>query len=674
MPTIPAKVLGGALVALAVLAACSPAPVSEEDSPDRTAGADTDGAYPASASTREMLRSEADTLAALDDTDSALAQRGLIARDAAIDVTGADGAPIWRSEDYAFLETDDVPASVHPSLWRQARLNAQHGLYEVVPGIYQVRGYDLANMSIVEGETGRIIIDPLTSVETAEAALALVERELGDRPVSAVIFTHSHIDHFGGIAAIEGALGDGPVPVIAPAGFLDAAVSENVMAGVVMARRASYMYGTHLPRTSRGHVGSGLGKHPALGRHTIAEPDIVVDHTGQTLEIDGVRMEFQYAPDTEAPAELTVLFPDFNAWCGAELVSRNMHNLYTLRGARVRDALAWSAAIDEARTLFGDRMEVAFNSHHWPVWGRGEIDTFLTAQRDIYKYIHDQTLRLAARGLGPDEIAETITLPDSLAEEFSVRGYYGTLRHNSRAVYQRYFGWYDGVPARLDPLPRGEAARRYVETIGGMEATVGAARDAFEAGDYRWAAELAQHAVHAEPGHDAASALLAQAYEQLGYRAESGPWRDVYLSAARELRHGVPEIDDVSAAEGILDAIPLDMFFAAMATRIDGPRAARADRVFNFVFTDVGETHVIELSNGVMHHRRGAAEPQADATVTLTRAFWMRLLQQDAGLLDMVASEDFAVSGDRRALFGFFALLEQPDADFPIVTARPATP
>ena len=526
-------------------------------------------------------------------------------------------------------------------------------------------------MSIVEGETGWIVIDPLTSVETAQAALALVERELGPRPVSAVILTHSHIDHFGGVEAIEGALGEGPVPVIAPAGFLEEAVSENVMAGVVMARRAGYMYGTHLPRTARGHVGSGLGKHPALGRHTIAEPDIVIDHTGQTLEIDGVRMEFQYAPDTEAPAELTVFFPDFQAWCGAELVSRNLHNLYTLRGAQVRDALAWSAGIEEARRVFGGRVDVAFNSHHWPVWGAEEVDDFLVAQRDIYKYIHDQTLRLAARGLGPDEIAETIVLPDALAGRFAVRGYYGTLRHNSRAVYQRYFGWYDGVPANLDPLPRGEAAQRYVDLLGGVEAAVAAAESAFAGGDYRWSAELAQHAVYAAPGHEAAAAILARSYEQLGFSAESAPWRDVYLSAARELRRGIPQTDAVRASEGILDAIPLDMFFAAMATRIDGPRAARQNHVFNFVFTDVGETHIIELSNGVMHHHRGEVRPDADATVELTRSFWMRLLQQEAGLLDMLASQEFAIRGDRRALLGFFALLEQPDPDFPIVTGRP---
>ena len=672
MPLKP--IVRGVIAAASLLAACSPAPQTESPVAATADGPDAHGAYPASSDTDARNRSEGEMIAEYADDDLDMARRGLIAREPDLEIRDADGTVIWRPADYGFLDTDTPPASVHPSLWRQARLNDLHGLYEVVPGIYQVRGYDLANMSIIEGESGRIIVDPLTSVETAAAALELVNRELGERPVSAVILTHSHIDHFGGVAAIEGATGGGSVPVIAPAGFLDAAVSENVMAGVVMGRRAAYMYGMQLPRTPRGHVGSGLGKHPSLGRHTIAAPDIVVDHTGQTLEIDGVRMEFQYAPDTEAPAELTVFFPDFNAWCGAEIVSRNLHNLYTLRGAQVRDALAWSAAIEEARRQFGGRADVVFNSHHWPVWGRSEVENFLVAERDIYKYIHDQTLRLAAQGMTPDEIAETIAVPDALASRFFVRGYYGTLRHNARAVYQRYFGWYDGVPAHLDPLPQGEAAQRYVEAFGGVEATLEAVQAALDAGEYRWAAELAQHAVFARPDNAAASDMLARAYEQLGYRAESAPWRDVYLSAAQELRHGVPESDAVAASEDILDAIPLDMFFAAMATRLDGPRAARTDRVFNFVFTDVGETHVIELSNGVMHHRQEAARADADATVELTRRFWMRLLRQEAGLLDMVASEDFAVTGDRRALFGFFALLEQPDPDFPIVTGRPATP
>ena len=625
---------------------------------------DANGFHAATPGTAAANRDIATRLDLEQNSGDPLARRGFIATTPGLDLRNRDGSLIWRPSDYAFLERETAPDTVNPSLWRQAQLNAQHGLFEVREGIYQVRGFDLANMSVIEGETGRIIIDPLTSVETAQAAMALVDRELGERPVSAIILTHSHIDHFGGVAAIAGE----DIPVIAPAGFLEAAVSENVMAGIVMGRRAGYMYGTRLPRSERGHVGSGLGKHPALGEHTFAIPDIVIDRSGQTLEIDGVSMEFQYAPGTEAPAELTVFFPELNAWCGAELVSRNMHNLYTLRGAQVRNPLAWSAAIDDAMLRFGDRTEVIFNSHHWPVWGREESRDFLTAQRDTYKYIHDQTLRLAASGMTPDEIAEAIELPDRLASRFAVRGYYGTLKHNSRAVYQRYFGWYDAVPAHLDPLPRTEAAQRYVEAFGGLETTLGLVDAALAADEMRWAAELAQHAVFARPDSEAARDRLARAYEQLGYRAESAPWRDVYLSAAWELRHGVDAVDATRAGSAILEAIPLDMFFSAMATRLDGPAAAEADRVFNFHFTDVDERYVVEISNGVMHHRAGPPADNADATVTLTRAFWMRLLQQEAGLFDMVASRDFAVTGDRRALLGFFALLEQPEPAFAIVT------
>jgi alkyl sulfatase BDS1-like metallo-beta-lactamase superfamily hydrolase len=647
------------------LAACDSNPDNAGEPYDHNTEIDENGFHAATLSTERLNRHP--DIEESDDFD--LAMRGHISTEPDLEILNSSGEAIWNPAEYEFLN-GDAPSSVDASLWRQARLNNIHGLFEVTPGIYQVRGYDLSNMSIIESETGRIIIDPLTSVETARAAMALVNRELGERPVHAIIFTHSHIDHFGGVSGVVDLeqIANGQVQLIAPSGFTEAAVSENVMAGIVMGRRSRYMYGMSLPRTPRGHVGSGLGKEPSLGSHAIAHPNLLISQTGEDLAVDGVRMVFQYAPETEAPAELTVFFPDFNAWCGAELVSRTMHNLYTPRGAQVRDALAWSSAIDEALTLFGDQTDVIFNSHHWPVWGRVDARNYLASQRDIYKYIHDQTLRLAASGLGPDEIADTIELPDELSDVFAVRGYYGTLKHNSRAVYQRYFGWYDGVPANLDAIPRTAAANRYVQVMGGLDITLDHARQAFERDDYRWAAELAQHAVFAAPNNAAARELLARSYEQMGYQAESGPWRDIYLSGAWELRHGVENFDTIVASSEMLNAIPLDLFFSAMATRLDGNRASGLSRRFNFVFRDVDETYLVEVSNGVMRHYRQAPADDVDATVELTQDFWFRLLQQEAGVLDMLASDEFSVTGDRVALLGFFALLDRPDPNFAIVT------
>lgn len=661
------SILVGALCAW--LAACGD-PVAPTGVPyDVEAEVDDRGFRAATPTTQSRNASVMSSEFMENDEDFQLAMRGLLAQRDALDIRGEDGQVIWRTQDYAFLE-GPAPATSNPSLWRQSRLNAIHGLFEVAEGVYQVRGYDLSNMSIIDGPEGRIIIDPLTAVETAEAAMQLVNETLSERPIAAIILTHSHIDHFGGLAGVVDldAIARGEVSLIAPAHFLAEAVSENVVAGVVMGRRSGYMYGMPLPRSPRGHVGSGLGQHPAIGTHTIAAPSHVIYQSGQTLEFGGVRMEFQYAPHTEAPAELTVFFPDYQAWCGAEIVSRTLHNLYTLRGAQVRDALAWSGAIDDALTRFGDRTDVVFNSHHWPVWGNAEVRDYLEGQRDIYKYIHDQTLRLAASGLRPDEIAEQIELPEALESRFAIRGYYGTLRHNSRAVYQRYFGWYDGVPAHLNPLPRVEAAQRYVAAMGGLDAVLEAVQTAFADGEYRWSSELAQHAVFAHPSSEAAREWLARSYEQLGYQAESGPWRDVYLTGAYELRHGVEARDVTRTAGNILESIPLDMFFTAMATRLNAVDAGEFEVVLNFLFEDSGQTFVIEVSNGVMRHYERPAREGADATVNLTRDFWLRLIQQEAGLMDMITSSDFRVSGDRAALLRFFSLLEQPEPAFEIVT------
>ncbi len=653
------------IVCLAFTAACA-----DRSGPKPLAGDDEHGFSAPTTTTSDLNAAVAAALPIDDPGDFEAVQRGFIARDDGTPVVAADDRVIWDRGSYDFV-TGAAPPSVNPSLWRQARLNNVDGLFEVADGIYQVRGYDLSNMSIVEGATGRIIVDPLTTVETARRALALVERELGPRPIVAVIFTHSHVDHFGGVKGVvsDEQVRDGTVRIVAPQGFLIEAVSENVLAGLVMGRRAGFMYGGALPRSPRGHVDSGLGKAPALGTVTLLPPTDVVDRSGQEMTIDGVDFVFQYAPETEAPAELAFFLPQRKAYCGAEIVSRNQHNLYTLRGAKVRDALRWSSAIDEALRLFGDDLEIVFNSHHWPVWGRAEAVDYLKKQRDVYRYIHDQTLRLAGNGLTPREIAEELELPEELRATFAVRGYYGTVSHNAKAVYQHYFGWFDGNPANLEPLPPVDAAERYVAAMGGAAAVRERAQAAFDEGEYRWAATLLDHVVFADPDDAEAKGLLARVYDQLGYQAESGPWRDVYLSSALELRRGViRSIPDLAKMTELIENVPFDLLFAALATRVDGPSAAGKHIVVNVDFTDLGETYVLELENSVLHHERGPSRSDADATLHVTRDFWFNLITRQAGLKDLVFSDEISVEGSRLQLLSLLATIEQPDDDFAIVT------
>lgn len=629
--------------------------------------ADAFGNTAASEATVRANRDFGTTLALEDTTDFEEARRGLMASDPGIEIRGSDGAR-WSPADFAFID-GDAPDSVNPSLWRQAKLNGLHGLFEVTEGIYQVRGYDLSNMSLIRGKTGWIVVDPLTTAETATAALALARKHLGEDPVVAVIFTHSHIDHFGGIDAVLPPDARAGVRVIAPARFVEEATSENVLAGIAMGRRASYQFGHGLPAGERGYVDSGLGKRGIPGRYGIALPTDIVDRSPQPMTIDGVDFVFQYAPDSEAPSELAFYLPASRTYCGAEIVNRTMHNLYTLRGAKVRDALRWSGYIDEAIQRFGD-MERVFTSHHWPVFGAERAIAFLKGQRDTYRFIHDQTLRLANQGATPREIAEQLELPPTLAANFANRGYYGTLRHNAKAVYQFYFGWYDGNPANLDPLPPVELGKRYVEAIGGPAALREKARAAIAAADYRWAATLLDHQLFADPSDDEARELLAGVYDQLGYQAESGVWRSAYLMGAKELRHGVgePAIAQRNAT-AILQQIPLDLFFSAMATRLDGAQAATAEPVtINFVFTDIGETHVLNLENAVLHHWQREADPGAAATVRLTRTLFLRLLGGEAGPGDLLGSDEIEVEGSRGAILGLLTLFDEPDAAFPIVT------
>ncbi len=585
-------------------------------------------------------------------------------------INNAQGQPVWNLDEYNFIEKD-APSSANPSLWRQASLNNIHGLFQVTERIYQVRGFDLANMTIIQGRTGWIIVDPLTSEETAAAAMTLARQHLGDAPVVAVIFTHSHIDHFAGVWGVisKQDYAAGKVRVIAPVGFMEEATSENIIAGIAMSRRASYMYGRRIPRDARGHIDSGLGKSPAYGTFGIAQPTEIIDQTGQRLDIDGLEFVFQNAPGSEAPAELTFAIPELSAYCGAEVATRTLHNLYTLRGAKVRDALKWSSYIDEMISL-SEGSDVYFASHHWPVWERDNIVSYLELHRDTYKYIHDQTVRLFNNGYTSKEIAEQLQLPPSLAQAYSNRGYYGTVKHNSKAVYQAYLGWYDANPANLDPLPPEQAGSRYVELAGGPQALLEKAQASFDSGDYRWTAELLSHLVFDQPDNRAAKTLLAKTYDQMGYQAESAPWRDVYLSAAYELRHGAPDepLVDLASLVGILEQTPVDKFFQTMSVRLDADKAQDVERRVAVIFTDLEQAYLLTIKNSVMHYQQAGDLSNADATLRLTRDLFTRMLVGDVGLRETLTSDAIEMEGSLVQLLRFFALFETPNSEFKIVT------
>lgn len=652
-----------------LLLACQPKVDERADMAALSVAPDVVDAYGFTPATSYTLEANSALLAQLpfeDKQDFTDANRGFIAKLPDLKVVDAQGKNIWDRPAYDFIQ-GDAPASVNPSLWRQASLNNIHGLFEVTPGVYQVRGFDLANMTVIAGKTGWIIVDPLTTVETAKAALAFVNKQLGEKPVSGIIFTHSHMDHFGGALGLldDAELAD--IDIVAPGGFMHEATSENVMAGTAMSRRAMYMYGKRLPRSPRGHIDSGLGKEPAFGTFSILAPTITVA-TDETKIIDGVKFEFQIVSGTEAPSEFTFYLPEHQAYCGAELVSKTMHNLYTLRGAKVRDALEWSRSIDEALTNQKEA-KVYFGSHHWPIWGEDAIADFLGKQRDTYKYIHDQSVRMLNQGLTPAEIAEEIEMPPSLANTFASRGYYGTAKHNAKAVYQAYLGWYDANPANLDPLPSSQSAHKYVELMGGADAVLIHGKTAFSAGEYRWAAELLNHLVFADGANTSAKELLAKSYDQLGYQAESAAWRDVYLSAAFELRHGTPDkgIDLVSMKQILLRS-PIENFLQSMASRVIGPEAFGKHYLLNINFIDLDENYVLELNNSVLHHKLGGKNPDADATLNISHELFIDLIIGHAGASDLMFSDDLSIEGSKLDLLSFFSLLDKPKGVFDIVT------
>ena len=596
------------------------------------------------------------------------ARRGFIAAPKG-QVRDAEGVVVWDYDAFSFVK-GAAPATVNPSLWRQALLNNQIGLFKVSERIWQLRGFDLANITLIEGKTGWIVVDALTSRETAAAAMLFARQHIGDKPVSALIFTHSHVDHFGGALGIISAeeAKSRQLPVIAPAGFIEEATSENVLMGIAMGRRSMYMYGSRLPRDANGLIDTGLGKAVAFGSVGILPPTLLIKKAEQELLIDGLRFVFHNVGGSEAPAEFTFYLPELKAFGGAEMMSQTLHNLYTLRGAKVRDASKWAGFLDAALAQSADA-EVLFNQHHWPVWGQARIRESITKQRDTFSYIHDQTVRLMNAGLSAPEIAEQLQLPDSLQSYLNNRGYYGTLSHNIKAVYQFYLGWFDAHPSNLDSLPPVDAAKRYVELAGGMDKIIAAAQKAFDAGEFRWSAELLKHAVYAEPKNKTASELLARSFEQMGYMAESAPWRNFYLSGALELRKGPP--DKGLSREKMLDMLqhtPIERFLEAMAASLNGKKAAGLNLKINLIFSDLGESYVLQIENAVLHFRQAPEAPDANASLTLTKAFFLRMMTGSAGAKDLLLSDQTRIEGSRIDLGRFFSLLDQAPGNFPLVT------
>ncbi|MFF0454102.1 alkyl/aryl-sulfatase [Nocardia africana] len=605
-----------------------------------------------------------------DDQDFADARRGFIAALEPGVVENAAGEVVWDSDGYSFLDTE-CPPTVHPSLWRQSALCAMQGLFEVTEGIYQIRGLDLSNMTVVEGDTGVIVIDPLISRETAAAGLALYRTHRGDRPVTGVIYSHSHIDHFGGVKGVTTPedVAAGRCPILAPAGFVEHAVEENVYAGTAMARRAAYMYGATLGRGPKGAVGAGLGPTTSTGTPTLITPTVDITHTGQTEVVDGVRIEFQMTPGTEAPSEMNFYFPDRRALCMAENATHTLHNLLTLRGALVRDPHVWSKYLTESINRYAAQADVLFASHHWPTWGTEKLTEFLALQRDLYGYLHDQTVRALNKGALGIEIAEAIELPPAVAAAWHTHGYYGSVSHNVKAIYQRYMGWFEGNPATLWEHPPTESAKRHVDYMGGAEQVLKKARESFAAGDFRWVAQVLNYVIFAEPDNREARALQADTLEQLGYGSENGTWRNFFLMGAYELRNGSVGTPTVADAPDIAAALTVEQLFDAIALRIDGPKAWSADITIDWTVSDRNLVHRTQLRNGVLVHFDVSGDmPAPDVTFTLSDADLHAALLGAKDMQQLIAAGAVTVDGDVSKLIELVGYLDAPDPDFAIVT------
>lgn len=627
---------------------------------------DADSAQkPASAATLRYFEETTAGLPWTDREDFDLATRGFVAGIPGGEITKPDGKRIRDLKELDIFK-GKRPDTVNPSLWRNAQLLSQSGLFKVTDRVYQVRGIELANLTVVLGKTGYIVIDTLTTVESAKAAMDLVRAKLGDKPVMGVIYTHSHIDHFGGAAGVispeEAAARK--VPIVAPGGFLKEAISENVIAGPAMSRRAIYAFGHLIGTGPKADISDGIGPGfnrlgNATGAVQMLPPTHEVTKTGETMTIDGVTLEFQYMPDTEAPAEMAIYMPQLRVLDMAENANSSLHNILTLRGAQVRDAKAWADDLTKSIALYGDRTDTLITSHFWPHWGNAKILDYLGTHRDMYKYLHDQSVRMMNEGMTGEEIAENLKLPKPLADRWFNQGYYGTLSHDAKAVYQRYLGWYDGNPANLNPLPPEAVATKYVEAMGGPEAVLALGRKAVAAGDYRWASELLSRLVFAQPENHAAKLALADSLEQQGYQATSSMWRNAFLTGAKELREGV-KTGGFDSVAGAIPAMPLSDILDLLAVRLVPERALAAPMAFDLVLD--GATEHVEIRNGVLIHQPvGKASAQK---LELTRA-------QLVAAITKKPQESALPAETAQRLGAFLALVEAPKGTFGLVTPKP---